>query len=71
MRVLAAVDKFRETATAAQIASAIGHACWELGVDCVEVPIADATCAAVAVPRNLSTAASTRMLYRIGKLCVG
>ncbi len=41
MRVLAAVDKFRETATAAQIASAIGHACWELGVDCVEVPIAD------------------------------
>ena len=41
MRVLAAVDKFRDTATAAQIASAIGHACWELGVDCVEVPIAD------------------------------
>ena len=41
MRVLAAVDKFRETATAAQVASAIGHACWELGVDCVEVPIAD------------------------------
>ena len=39
--MLAAVDKFRETATAAQIASAIGHACWELGVDCVEVPIAD------------------------------
>jgi glycerate kinase len=39
--VLAAVDKFRDTATAAQIASAIGHACWELGVDCVEVPIAD------------------------------
>ncbi len=41
MRVLAAVDKFRGTATAAQVASAIGHACWELGVDCVEVPIAD------------------------------
>ena len=39
--MLAAVDKFRETATAAQIASAIGHACWDLGVDCVEVPIAD------------------------------
>ena len=39
--MLAAVDKFRDTATAAQIASAIGHACWELGVDCVEVPIAD------------------------------
>jgi len=41
VRVLAAVDKFRGTATAAQVASAIGHACWELGVDCVEVPIAD------------------------------
>ena len=39
--MLAAVDKFRGTATAAQVASAIGHACWELGVDCVEVPIAD------------------------------
>ena len=41
MRVLAAVDKFRGTASAAQVASAIGHACWELGVDCVEAPIAD------------------------------
>ena len=41
MRVLAAVYKFRGTATAAQVASAIGHACWELGVDCVEAPIAD------------------------------
>ena len=41
MRVLAAVDKFRDTATAAQVASAIGHACWELGVECAEVPIAD------------------------------
>ena len=41
MRVLAAVDKFRGTATAAQVASAIGHACWELGIDCVEAPIAD------------------------------
>ena len=41
MRVLAAVDKFRGTASAAQVAAAIGHACWELGVDCVEAPIAD------------------------------
>jgi glycerate kinase len=41
MRVLAAVDKFRGTATATQVASAIGHACWELGLDCVEAPIAD------------------------------
>ena len=41
MRVLAAVDKFRGTATAAQVAAAIGHACWELGHDCVELPVAD------------------------------
>lgn len=41
MQVLAAVDKFRGTASAAQVASAIGHACWELGVDCIESPIAD------------------------------
>lgn len=41
MRVLAAVDKFRGTATAQQVAAAIGHACWESGHDCVEQPIAD------------------------------
>jgi glycerate kinase len=41
MRVLAAVDKFRGTVTAAQVAAAIGHACWELGHECVERPIAD------------------------------
>ena len=41
MRVLAAVDKFRGTVTAAQVASAIGHACWELGHECIERPIAD------------------------------
>ncbi|MFZ4718787.1 MAG: glycerate kinase [Ilumatobacteraceae bacterium] len=41
MRVLAAVDKFKGTATAAQVAAAIGHACWELGHDCVEQPVAD------------------------------
>jgi glycerate kinase len=41
MRVLAAVDKFKGTATAAQVAAAIGHACWELGHDCVERPVAD------------------------------
>lgn len=41
MRVLAAVDKFRGTATAQQVAAAIGHACWEAGHDCVEQPIAD------------------------------
>jgi len=41
MRVVAAVDKFRGTASAAQIASAIGHACWERGHDCAEIPMAD------------------------------
>lgn len=41
MRVLAAVDKFKGTASAAQVAAAIGHACWELGHECVELPVAD------------------------------
>lgn len=41
MRVLAAVDKFRGTATAAQVAASIGHACWENGHECIEIPIAD------------------------------
>lgn len=41
MRVLAAVDKFRGTATAAEVATAIGHACWELGHDCDEIALAD------------------------------
>jgi glycerate kinase len=39
--VLAAPDKFKGTATAAQIARAIGHACWERQLDCVELPLAD------------------------------
>jgi glycerate kinase len=39
--VVAAVDKFRGSATGAEIASAIGHACWELGHDCVEFALAD------------------------------
>jgi glycerate kinase len=41
MRVLAAVDKFKGTAGAAEVAAAIGHACWELGHECIEVPVAD------------------------------
>ena len=41
MRVLAAVDKFRGTAAAAEVARAIGHACWQLGHDCDEVGMAD------------------------------
>jgi glycerate kinase len=39
--VVAAVDKFRGTATAADIASAIGHAAWERGHDCREFALAD------------------------------
>jgi glycerate kinase len=41
MRVLAAPDKFKGTASAHEVAAAIGHACWELGIDCIEVPMAD------------------------------
>ncbi len=41
MRIVAAVDKFRGSATAAEVAASIGHACWERGHDCVEVPVAD------------------------------
>lgn len=41
MRVLAAPDKFKGSATAREVAAAIGHACWELGVDCIEIPMAD------------------------------
>lgn len=41
MRVVAAVDKFRGTATAAEVAGAIGHACWERGHDCTELALAD------------------------------
>jgi glycerate kinase len=40
-RVVAAPDKFRGTLSAAEVAAAIGHACWELGVDCTEIPMAD------------------------------
>jgi len=39
--VLAAVDKFKGTAAAADVARAIGHACWELGFECDEVALAD------------------------------
>jgi glycerate kinase len=58
MRVLAAVDKFKGTATAAQVAAAIGHACWDLGHDCVELPVADGgegTLEALGGPNRVST----------------
>lgn len=41
MHVLAAADKFKGTATASQVCAAIGHACWDLGFDFSEVPLAD------------------------------
>ena len=41
MRVLAAVDKFRGTATAHEAARAIADACWTTGHECVELPMAD------------------------------
>ena len=36
-RVVAAPDKFKGTVSAQTVAEAIGHACWELGIECVEV----------------------------------
>jgi glycerate kinase len=41
VRIAAAVDKFKGTASAHDVAHAIGHACWELGYDCDEIPLAD------------------------------
>ena len=58
MRVLAAVDKFKGTASAIQVARAIGHACWELGHDAVELPVADGgegTLEALGGPSRTST----------------
>lgn len=41
MRVLAAVDKFRGTASAQEVARAIADACWTTGHECNELPLAD------------------------------
>lgn len=41
MRVVAAVDKFKGTLSAHDAAQAIGHACWDLGIDCTEIALAD------------------------------
>ncbi len=40
-RIVAAPDKYRGSASAGDVARAIGHACWELGIECVEQPMAD------------------------------
>ena len=58
MRVVAAVDKFKGSATAAEVARAIGHACWELSHDCIEMPVADGgdgTLDALGGPNRTST----------------
>jgi glycerate kinase len=39
--VVAVPDKLRGTATAAEAAAAIGHAAWEAGWECDELPVAD------------------------------
>ena len=41
MRVVAALDKFRGTATAAEACAAVGSACWERGHDVDELPMSD------------------------------
>lgn len=41
VRVLAAIDKFRGTLTAREAARAVGDACFELGYDTDELPLAD------------------------------
>jgi glycerate 2-kinase len=58
VRVVAAVDKFKGTASGAKVAAAIGSACWELGYDCDEVPVADGgegTLEALGGPNRTST----------------
>ena len=41
MRVVAAPDTFRGTASAGAVAAAIGRVAWEHGWDCDEVPMSD------------------------------
>jgi glycerate kinase len=41
LRVLAAPDKFRGTATASEVAAAMAVACAQLGWDCTQLPLAD------------------------------
>ena len=39
--MLAAVDKFRGTASANEVAAAISDACWTAGHECEEIALAD------------------------------
>jgi glycerate kinase len=41
MRLLSAPDKFRGTATAAEVAAAMARACDEVGWHCIQLPLAD------------------------------
>lgn len=41
MRVVAAFDKFKGTLSAHEATQAVGHACWDLGIDCTEIALAD------------------------------
>ncbi|HEY2330641.1 MAG TPA: glycerate kinase, partial [Acidimicrobiales bacterium] len=57
MRVVAAPDKLRGTATAAEVAAAVGRVAWEAGWDCDEVPVADGgegTLAALGGPNRVA-----------------
>ncbi len=54
---MAAPDKLRGTATAAEVAAAVGRVAWEAGWDCDEVPMADGgegTLAALGGPNRVS-----------------
>jgi len=58
MRVLAAVDKFKGTASAAKVADAIAQAYWDTGHECVQLPVADGgegTLEALGGPNRTST----------------
>ena len=57
MRVVAAPDKLRGSATAAEAAAAVGRAAWETGWECDEIPLADGgegTLAALGGPNRTS-----------------
>jgi glycerate kinase len=57
VRVVAAPDKLRGTATAAEVAAAVGRVAWEAGWDCDEVAVADGgegTLAALGGPNRVA-----------------
>jgi glycerate kinase len=57
VRVVASPDKLRGTATAAEVAAAVGRVAWEAGWDCDELPMADGgegTLAALGGPNRVA-----------------